>query len=105
MSRPDQQNGRGLSRPAVEHDLLPGLPSQSCRTPASARQDHRLELEVERRPEDRRGTAATERQQIRSRLESAIPPKLFRLSPMSKTIPPPCPHPDTGWRYWRSLDE
>jgi molybdopterin-containing oxidoreductase family iron-sulfur binding subunit len=22
-----------------------------------------------------------------------------------KTIPPPCPHPETGPKYWRSLDE
>ena len=22
-----------------------------------------------------------------------------------KTIPPPCPHPETGPKYWRSLDQ
>jgi len=31
-------------------------------------------------------------------------PKLFRLSPM-KTIPPPCPEPEVGPKYWRSLDQ
>ena len=29
---------------------------------------------------------------------------MFGLSQM-KTIPPPCPEPETGRRYWRSLDQ
>src|SRR6185369_3450758 len=33
-----------------------------------------------------------------------IPPDLLRL-PSMKTIPPPCPEPETGRRYWRSLDQ
>src|SRR5438876_7406008 len=27
------------------------------------------------------------------------------MSPMSKTIPPSCPEPETGQKYWRSLDQ
>src|SRR6185436_6925144 len=30
--------------------------------------------------------------------------ELLRLPPM-KTIPPPCPEPDSGQKYWRSLDQ
>ncbi len=37
MPRPDQQDGRSTSGQAVEHVLLPGLPSRSRRPPASAR--------------------------------------------------------------------
>src|SRR6185436_5988601 len=33
-----------------------------------------------------------------------IPPDLLRL-PSMKTIPPPCPEPETGIKYWRSLDQ
>src|SRR5882724_3373154 len=38
-------------------------------------------------------------------LEGPVAAKLFRLSPMSKTIPPPCPEHETGPKYWRSLDQ
>src|SRR5213594_3255025 len=38
-------------------------------------------------------------------MEHSVPAKLFRLSPMSKTIPPPCPEPETGPKYWRSLEQ
>src|SRR5271165_5642485 len=48
--------------------------------------------------------AAGQRAEIRPRLESRIHAELLRLSPM-KTIPPPCPVPDTGPKYWRSLDQ
>src|SRR5262249_26250568 len=41
--------------------------------------------------------------QIRARLEGQFLAKLLSLSSM-KTIPPPCPEPDVGPRYWRSLD-
>jgi molybdopterin-containing oxidoreductase family iron-sulfur binding subunit len=37
-------------------------------------------------------------------LESGIAAELLGLSSM-KTIPPPCPEPETGIRYWRSLDQ
>src|SRR5213596_3251315 len=42
---------------------------------------------------------------MRPRLEGPIAAKLLRLSPMSKTIPPPCPEHETGPKYWRSLDQ
>src|SRR5437867_2768299 len=38
-------------------------------------------------------------------MEHSVSAKLFRLSPMSKTIPPPCPERETGPKYWRSLDQ
>src|SRR6266487_4045870 len=38
-------------------------------------------------------------------MERSVSAKLFRLSPMSKTIPPPCPELETGPKYWRSLDQ
>src|SRR6266516_2948200 len=38
-------------------------------------------------------------------MEHSVSAKLFRLSPMSKTIPPPCPEDETGPKYWRSLDQ
>src|SRR5207247_10441872 len=105
VPRPDQQDGRGLSRQTAQHDLLPGLPSQCRRGPARTREDHRPGLEVERRSEDRGRNAETTRRKTRSRLEGPIAAKLFRLSPMSKTIPPPCPEHETGPKYWRSLDQ
>jgi molybdopterin-containing oxidoreductase family iron-sulfur binding subunit len=37
-------------------------------------------------------------------LEGSIAAKLFDLSPM-KTIPPPCLEPETGPKYWRSLEQ
>jgi MoCo/4Fe-4S cofactor protein with predicted Tat translocation signal len=37
-------------------------------------------------------------------LEGSIAAKLFDLSSM-KTIPPICPEPETGPKYWRSLDQ
>jgi MoCo/4Fe-4S cofactor protein with predicted Tat translocation signal len=37
-------------------------------------------------------------------MESRIAANLFGLSPM-KTIPPTCPEPETGRKYWRSLDQ
>src|SRR6266567_4325364 len=36
-------------------------------------------------------------------MESRIAPNLLCLSSM-KTIPPPCPEPELGPKYWRSLD-
>src|SRR6185369_14680359 len=53
----------------------------------------------------RRSNAKTERGEIRPRLESPVTAKLLRLSPMSKTIPPPCLERETGPKYWRSLDQ
>src|SRR6266487_5628897 len=38
-------------------------------------------------------------------MERSVSAKLFHLPPMSKTIPPPCPEPETGPKYWRSLDQ
>src|SRR5258706_169058 len=40
----------------------------------------------------------------RSRMEGRIAPNLLRLPPM-KTIPPTCPEPEFGRKYWRSLDQ
>ena len=37
-------------------------------------------------------------------MEGRIVANLFRLSPM-KTIPPTCPEPEVGRKYWRSLDQ
>jgi MoCo/4Fe-4S cofactor protein with predicted Tat translocation signal len=37
-------------------------------------------------------------------LESGIFADLFSLSPM-KTVPPTCPEPESGRKYWRSLDQ
>ena len=54
VPRADQPDGRGLSGEAVEHDVLPGLPSRSGGEAAAAGQDHRSELEMERRPERQR---------------------------------------------------
>jgi MoCo/4Fe-4S cofactor protein with predicted Tat translocation signal len=38
-------------------------------------------------------------------MERSVSAKLFRLSPMSKTITPPCPEHESGPKYWRSLDQ
>ncbi len=43
-------------------------------------------------------------QRVCSRLEIAVAAELFDLSSM-KTIPPPCPEPEIGPKYWRSLDQ
>src|SRR5207244_6650481 len=48
--------------------------------------------------------AKNERRRIPARLESGIAPDLLGL-PSMKTIPPVCPEPETGRRYWRSLDQ
>src|SRR5712675_476242 len=37
-------------------------------------------------------------------MEGRIAPNLLRLSSM-KTIPPICPEPESGRKYWRSLDQ
>src|SRR5687767_1100620 len=37
-------------------------------------------------------------------MEGQRVPELLGVPPM-KTIPPPCPEPETGQKYWRSLDQ
>src|ERR1700744_85697 len=40
----------------------------------------------------------------RPELAHPVAAKLFDLPPM-KTIPPPCPEPEIGPKYWRSLEQ
>src|SRR5580692_6144303 len=61
-------------------------------------------MEMERKPDAKCRNAESQRGKICPRLESSIAGELLRLSPM-KTIPPPCPVPDVGPKYWRSMDQ
>src|SRR5438445_11203246 len=47
--------------------------------------------------------AADPRETTDGRLEGRVSAKLLRVSQM-KTIPPACPEPEFGRKYWRSLD-
>ena len=105
MPRADQPDGRSLSRQAVEHDVLPGLPSQPGRQTAPAGQDHRPELDGPDPPENATANSAGKNH---ARLARRIPAKLLRLSPMKKpnaSANSTVLSPATGRRYWRSLDE
>src|SRR2546427_6254589 len=59
---------------------------------------------MERQSGGGRPVAIVKRPKIRPRLEGGIFAELFGVSPM-KTIHPACPEPETGRKYWRSLDQ
>src|SRR5947208_2291934 len=59
---------------------------------------------MERERGTERGQTKSQRDEICARLESGVIAELFGLSSM-KTIPPACPEPEYGRRYWRSLDD
>src|SRR5580704_7944034 len=75
------------------------MPSRPRGAPSQAGIDHGLELEG-----FQPRSATSRRDKTYGAMAHAIAGKLLRLSPM-KTIPPPCPVPDTGPKYWRSLDQ
>src|SRR5260221_9441118 len=79
------------------------MPPAPGAKPAPAGKNHRSRLEMERRPKKERRETNRNGSEICARLEGAIAAKLFVLSSM-KTIPPSCPEPESGPKYWRSLE-
>src|SRR5712672_585924 len=59
---------------------------------------------MERQPGRSRPAPEAARGRDGQGLESRVTANLFRLPPM-KTIPPICPEPESGRKYWRSLDQ
>src|SRR5688572_22301031 len=104
MPWPGQPNGRSPAFSTAQHVLLPGVPSGSGFPDPAAGQNHRPRLEVERRPGRKRSKTKIARPEICPRLESRIAASVLGVSSM-KTIPPACPEPELGRKYWRSLDQ
>src|SRR5207247_7499777 len=86
-----------LTHKVLVNDLLPRLPSQSRPEPSPEGEDHRFGLESQR------ASACRLWPESRERVERERVAELLGLSSM-KTIPPPCPEPLSGQRYWRSLE-
>ena len=106
MPRPNQQDGRSLRKPSPS--ACPSAWIAIAIPPRTSGRWTKLPILTgngAKTPRNQRGYATTgQRAKVRPRLEGRIFAELLRLSPM-KTIPPPCPEPDTGPKYWRSLDQ